>query len=487
NTGDLGFFDDEGYLFLVGRSREVINRGGEKITPRQVDEVLLEHPAIAEAVTFAAPHPTLGEDVAAAVVLRPRAKATAKQLRQYAKTRLDNFKIPRQILFLKQIPKGPTGKVKRIGLAAKLGLASGADVPARVGPRSPLEKALAELWAEVLDLEQVGIHDDFFALGGDSLRAVHLLTSIHEKFRVEVEFSRIFDGLTVAEVARDIERLNDVDQQSRPASGIVRMPRPDGLASASIAQERLCELHHALPNLPFFNNLNALRFTSPLDVALLERSINEIIRRHEILRTTFTVQRGQCMQVIAPHLSLPLVFHDLKALNRSKKESLAHKLLQQEALHSFDLAKGPLIRTCLLRLDKREQLLLISTHQTIFDGWSLRVFIDELVRIYSAFSMQKDSPLPSTPIQFADFAQWQRDWQSNPEMVAQLGYWRERLRDPLPSMRLAISPAKRRTKRQIDDLRTVRRAWTLPASLTEAARRFSRQQGGTLFMTLVAA
>ena len=155
NTGDLGCFDDDGYLFLVGRSREVINRGGEKITPRQVDEVLLEHPAVAEAVTFAVPHPTLGQDIAAAVVLRPRAKTTGKQLRHYAKDRLADFKIPRRILFAREIPKGPTGKVKRIDLAAKLGIADSADLSGRVDARTPLEKMLAEIWAEVLHLEQV--------------------------------------------------------------------------------------------------------------------------------------------------------------------------------------------------------------------------------------------------------------------------------------------------------------------------------------------
>jgi acyl-CoA synthetase (AMP-forming)/AMP-acid ligase II/acyl carrier protein len=483
-TGDLGFFDDEHYLFLVGRSREVINRGGEKITPREVDEVLLEHPAVAEAVTFAAPHPTLGEDVAAAVVLRPRAKATAKQLRRYAKARLAAFKIPRQVLFVKEIPKGPTGKVKRVGLATKLGLASSADISrVLVAPRSSLEKVLAEVWAEVLDLEQVGIHDDFFALGGDSLMAAHLLTSIYEKLRLEIDVAGFFDGPTVAEVARHIEQLNDVDQQSRPASSIVRVPRLNGLAPASIAQEHLWELHHALPNLPFFNILYALRLTSPLNVVLLERSINEIVRRHEILRTTFAVQGGQSVQLIAPHLSLPLALNDLKALSRSKKESLGHKILQEEAFHSFDLAKGPLIRVRLLRLGNREHLLLISTHQAICDGWSLGVFVEELVSLYDAFSVQKESPLAPAPIQFADFAQWQRAWRSHPGMLAQLAYWREQLCGPLPSMRLAVS----RAKRQIDDLRTARRAWALPASLAEAARRFSRQQGGTLFMTLVAA
>lgn len=483
-TGDLGFFDADNYLFLAGRSREMINRGGEKIAPRQVDEVLLEHPAVAEAVTFAAPHPTLGEEVAAAIVLRPRTKATAKELRQYAKARLAAFKIPRQILFVKEIPKGPTGKVKRLGLAAKLGLASGSDSASIfVAPRNALEKALAGVWAEVLHLEKVGIHDDFFALGGDSLMAAQLLTSLSQKLNREVDLSRFFDGPTVAEVARGIKRHDGASEARRFASRIVPLPRPNRRAPASIAQERLWHLHQALPDLPFFNVVKALRVTSPLDPALLERSINEIVRRHEILRTTFAIERGQCVQVIAPHLVLALAFHDLKRLSRSKKEAAAHHLLQQEALHSFDLMNGPLIRVGLLHLDDREQLLLITVHQAICDGWSLGVLAEELATLYEAFLVQKESPLAPLPIQFADFARWQRAWRSHPEMRAQLTFWRQRLRGPLPSMRLPVAPATR----PIDDLRTARRPWGLPASLAEAARRFARQEGGTLFMALVAA
>jgi acyl-CoA synthetase (AMP-forming)/AMP-acid ligase II/acyl carrier protein len=484
-TGDLGFFDEDGYLFLAGRIKEVINRGGEKIAPTQVDEVLLEHPAVAEAATFAVPHPTLGEDVAAAVVLRARAKATAQQIRQYAKTRLVAFKVPRQVLFVEQIPKGPTGKVKRVELAAKLGVASGAEsAPPFVAPRNSLEEALAGIWAEVLHLEKVGIHDDFFALGGDSLMAAHLLTSIFEKCHLEVELSRFFDRPTVAEVARDIKRLKQAVQTAGPASTILRTRRrPNGLAPASIAQERLWELHHALPGLPFFNILHVLRLTSPIDVALLERSINEIVRRHEILRTTFTFRRGRCVQIIASELIVPLVFHDLDTLGRSKKQTLADKLLQEQALQTFDLAKGPLIRSCLLRLDEREHLLLIAAHQAICDGWSLGVLVDELVTLYDDFSEQKASSLAPLRIQFCDFARWQRAWRSHPEMRAQLAYWREQLRGPLPSMRFGVA----RAKRPIDDLRTARRALALPASLTDAARRFGRQEGGTLFMTLVAA
>ena len=175
-TGDVGFFDEEGYLFLTGRSREMINRGGEKIAPRQVDEVLLEHPAVAEVVTFAIPHPTLGEDVAAAVVLRPRAKVTSKDLRQFARVRLAEFKIPREVLFVEEIPKGPTGKILRVGLAARLGLGSGTEgSPAYVAPGTTLQKALAEVWAEIFHLQKIGIHDDFFALGGDLLLATRVL------------------------------------------------------------------------------------------------------------------------------------------------------------------------------------------------------------------------------------------------------------------------------------------------------------------------
>src|SRR5262249_45044798 len=159
----------------------------------------LEHPAVAEAATFAVPHHTLGEDVAAAVVLRPRAKVTPKDLRQFARARLAEFKIPREVLFVKEIPKGPTGKIQRIGLAARLGLGSGTKgSPAYVAPATTLEKALAEVWAGILHLQKIGIHDDFFALGGDSLMATRVLIRLHEITQFEIEISSIFETPTIA-------------------------------------------------------------------------------------------------------------------------------------------------------------------------------------------------------------------------------------------------------------------------------------------------
>jgi acyl-CoA synthetase (AMP-forming)/AMP-acid ligase II len=483
-TGDLGFFDDDGYLFLTGRIREIINRGGEKVAPKEVDEVLLEHPAVAEVVTFPVPHATLGEDVASAVVLRPDAVVTPKDIRQFAIGRIADFKVPRQVFIVREIPKGPTGKVQRIGLAAQLGLATGAALPrAFVAPRTPLEKALAKRWAELLQVEQIGIHDDFFASGGDSLLATHILGHVYETTQVELEVSRFFKAPTVAEVALYLERLIQAGQGLRRSTPVVRVPRENEVMPASIAQERLWELQQALPGLPYFNILYALQLKSPCDVAVLEQSINEIVRRHEILRTTFAIVESRYVQVIAPQLTVPLAFKDLHKLRRSRRETAARELVREELLHCFDLARGPLLRARLVRLAERTHLLLIAMHAIIEDGWSLGVLINELATLYDAFSAGRASPLTPLPIQYADFAYWQRHWRSYPDVVAQLAYWREQLRDPLPVIKLATG----RPRRTVDEFGTARREVALPAKLSEAAKRFSQREGVTLFMTLLAA
>jgi acyl-CoA synthetase (AMP-forming)/AMP-acid ligase II len=480
-TGDLGYFDADGYLFLTGRIREMINRGGEKVTPQEVEAVLLQHPAVADAVTFAVPHPTLGEDVAAAIVLRSGTTATPNDIRQFAMGRIADFKVPRQLVVVAQIPKGPTGKVQRIGLSDKLGLASTRRRQAFVAPRTPLESSLAKRWAEILRVEQVGIHDDFFASGGDSLLASRALSHIYDLTQIELEVSRFFEAPTVAEVAHHLERL--IDAGRAVPSAIVRVPRDNGVAPASIEQERLLKLQLALEDVPLFNVLYALRLTSPCDAAVLERSINEIVRRHDMLRTTFAVIDDEYVQVIAPQLAVPLAFDDLRALSQSEKQPAVQKLLSWEALHAFDLANGPLIRARLVRLGERTSLLLIAMHGIIQDGWSLGVLINELVAHYDAFAAGKPSPLAPLPIQFADFAQWQRQWWSYPEIAAQLTYWREQLRDPLPVLRLA--PGRRTGKAY--DFHTAQRKVMLPVRLSEAAKELSLREGVTLFMTLIAA
>ena len=483
-TGDCGFFDDDGYLFLVGRSKEIINRGGEKIAPREVEEVLLEHPEVVEAVAFAVPHPTLGEDVASAVVLRPDAAVTTKDIRQFVIGRIADFKVPREVIIVRELPSGPTGKPQRLGLAAKLYTGSAVPSPHTfIGPRTPLERVLAKHWAEILRVEQVGVHDNFFASGGDSLSVAQVLACFYEITHVEVEVSRFFEAPTVAEMARHLETLIQSDQAGRPSPVIARVPRETEMP-ASPAQERLWRLQQALPGIPLFNILYALRLMSAFDAALLEQSLNEIVRRHEILRTTFAVDDRGCVQIIAPQLAVRLTFDDLHGLSESETDGVGHEILQDEALHSFDLAHGPLLRVRLVRLTEREHLLLLTMHQIICDGRSLGVLANELTALYDALSGRRTEPLTTPSIQYADFAFWQRHWQSHPDVAAQLGYWREQLRAPLPVMKLAETSPKRQA---IDVFRTARRDLELPASLLEAAKRFSRREGGTLFMALVAA
>ena len=243
------------------------------------------------------------------------------------------------------------------------------------------------------------------------------------------------------------------------------------------------QLKNVLPELPFFNVLYVLRVTSPCDVAILERSINEIVRRHEILRTTFTAVDGRCVQVIAPELIVPLRFDDLQTLPPLKIEAAVQELVREDLSHSFVLERSPLICTRLVRLAERSHLLLIAMAGVIEDGWSLGVLVNELATLYEAFSAGRASPLAPLPIQYADFADWERRWRSYPSIVAQLTYWEEQLRDPLPVIKLNGG----RRKRKIDHFTTARRPVALPATLSEAAKNFSQREGVTLFMTLMAA
>jgi acyl-CoA synthetase (AMP-forming)/AMP-acid ligase II len=217
-TGDEGYLDEEGYLYLTGRLKEIINRGGEKISPREVDEVLLEHPAVAQAVTFALPHPVLGEDVGAAVVLREWGAVNGADLRRFAAARLAHFKVPREILVLEELPKGPTGKLQRIGLAERLGLTAPLG-PSTIGgtyspPGTPLEHGLCEIWQQVLGIPQIGVHDNFLALGGHSLLATQAISRIRQTLHVEVALSLFLQIPTVAELAEAIVLLQT--GESRP-------------------------------------------------------------------------------------------------------------------------------------------------------------------------------------------------------------------------------------------------------------------------------
>ena len=207
-TGDQGYMDGEGYLFLTGRLKELINRGGEKIAPREVDEALLDHPAVKQAVAFAVPHPVLGEEVAAAVVLEAGADDTESALRRFAAMKLADFKVPRRIIIVDEIPKGPTGKLQRIGLAQKLGVTAeelSATRPPFVKPATATEQVLAQTWKSVLKVERVGRDDHFFQLGGDSILAARVPVAIKDALGIELEMIAFFETPLLREMAKAID------------------------------------------------------------------------------------------------------------------------------------------------------------------------------------------------------------------------------------------------------------------------------------------
>ena len=485
-TGDEGFVDTDGYLFITGRFKEMINRGGEKIAPQEVDDVLMAHPAVAQAVTFAMPDVRLREEIAAAVVLRPHVSATETEIRQFVAARLAAFKVPRRVLIVDDLPQGAIGKLRRMGLAETLGLVEHHSVPFTpppdsTAPRTVVEEILVGLWTQVLGLECVGIHDDFFEIGGDSLLATQVLSRVRGALQIEITLSAFFEAPTVARLAVYIEAAHRA-AQSVPAPPIAPTPR-QGPAPLSVAQEQVWRLDHALPGTPLFNLRYAMRLTGVLNVAALEQSVHEILRRHEALRTTFPTVDEQPVQAIAPAPRPTLTVQDLQELPLTTREVETQWLVWQEAGKPFDLARDLLLRVRLLRLGVHEHILLVTTHHIVSDGWSLGVFMRELVALYQAFSTGAPSPLAEPPIQYADFAHWQHQWRHSEAMAAQLAYWQHQLRPPLPVLALPTDRPRGATV----SFRTARQTLRLPEDLSAALKNLSRREGSTLFITLVAA
>jgi amino acid adenylation domain-containing protein len=467
-TGDQGRLDDEGYLFISGRTKEILNRGGEKISPREIDEALLEHPAVAEALAFAVPDARLGEDVAAAVVLKPGTAASEAELREFASRRLADFKVPRRIVLLDELPKGPTGKPQRIGLAAKLGLDRPTEPRAEaenIAPRTASEELVARLWREVLGRERCGVRDNFLDSGGDSLLAAQLLARLAEAAGAAPSLLFLFENPTIEALAAW------VDAEGGAGVAAIAHDSSGGEAPLSFGQRRFWFLDQYEGDRAAYIQRSAFRLRGRLDVAALRRALDRIVERHEVVRTTYRARGGEPYPVVeAPR---PV---ELKIVEAGSIEEV-RALAAAESQRRFDLTRDLMLRATLVRLAPEDHVLLYTRHHIASDGWSQEVFVRELATLYGG------AALPELPIQYGDFARWQQMRCGTGAWDREIDYWKAKLAGSPPLLPL---PADRpRPPRQ--SFTGERETFALPGELVRRIEQVARSEQATPFMALAAA
>ena len=425
-TGDLGYFDDDGHLFLRGRVKDLIHRGGEKFAPVQIDLAVEALAGVRAAAAFGIPHPTLGEEVAVAVVRDDDATIDEAEILEHVRRRLGPKGAPRVVHFVDDLPRTDSGKVRRSELSRMLGL----DWPAVSSPvdsvpgdaaqeLSPIEGALANLWSTVLRLKSVGVSDDFFLLGGDSLRGVRLLAGVKSVFDVELSLDVLLrDAATVAGMARAIEaarsRASGSDRRAPDSGGqglSKRIPQRQerGASMLSDTQLRMWFLARLDPHSAAYNECRVYRLMGDLDPAVLEQSVRYLVRRHEILRTTYVLVDDEPRQLVHQESQVDVHTIDLRATPVEDQDEALRRLLLPWATKAFDHESGPLLRCVLVRLGEREHVFLRVWHHIVSDGWSGAVFNREFSAAYRAFVKGHEPKLLPLPLQYADYALWQRE------------------------------------------------------------------------------
>ncbi|HEX7242719.1 MAG TPA: condensation domain-containing protein, partial [Longimicrobiaceae bacterium] len=379
------------------------------------------------------------------------------------------------LVFLDEIPRTPNGKTDRGRLPAPDASAAAA---AYVAPRGPTEEALAGIWAEVLGTERVGAEDNFFELGGHSLLAMRLVSRVRAVLGVEIPVRLVFDAQTVAELA---ERIGGGAAAGPGLPPLVPVDR-SGPLPLSFAQERLWFLHRLAPESVAYNVPATLRLRGPLDAAALGRALGALVERHESLRTVFPVAGGEPVQEVLPSDGFSLPVDDLAALPAGEREAEAARRARAVGEGPFDLERGPLFRAALLRLDAEDHVLALAMHHVVSDGWSMGVLFRDLDALYGAFSRGEPSPLAPLPVQYADFAVWQREWLRGETLEAQLGFWREQLRGAPPLLELPTD----HPRPQAAGGRRGTHPLAIPGALVGELRALSRAAGATLFMTALA-
>ncbi|HEY6322916.1 MAG TPA: amino acid adenylation domain-containing protein, partial [Thermoanaerobaculia bacterium] len=480
-SGDRGRWLADGRLEFLGRVDRQVKVRGFRIEVEEIEAQLLAQAGVREAVVVLRQAGGGEEGLAAYWVPAGEPAVAAAELREALGRRLPEPMLPRWWTQLPALPLTANGKVDRRALPAP---AADEPAPEWEGARTPVEEIVAGIWCEVLGLARVGVADDFFTLGGHSLLATQVASRLLLAFGVELPLATLFERTTLAALAAEIETLlRGATAGSAAAVPPIRPQPRTGSLPLSFAQQRLWFIDQLEPGSPAYNLASAHRAIGSLDAAALRSSFGDLVARHETLRTVFTggedgpVQRiGSPWQVVLPYL-------DLSPLGDAVRRAEAERLIEAEVLRPFDLARGPLLRTALLRLAPAEHVLVVNLHHIAGDGWSAGVLVRELATVYEARCQGRPSPLPALPIQYADFAAWQRRWLSGAVRESQLTYWQQRLAGASPVLALPTD----RPRPAVQSFRGSSVRFILPPTLAAALQTSCRRGGVTSYMFLLGA
>jgi amino acid adenylation domain-containing protein/non-ribosomal peptide synthase protein (TIGR01720 family) len=475
-TGDLARALPDGLLEYLGRIDQQVKIHGFRIEPGEIEAALLRHPGVREAAVVA--REDAPGDVRLVAYCAPRGEGwgTDPELRRWLAERLPEPLLPATFVRLDALPLTPSGKLDRRALPAPARPEEA--VPA--SSRGLVEPLVAQIWAEVLGARGFGPHDSFFDLGGQSLLAMRVVARLRAALGVEIELRDLFATPTVAGLAQAVERA--LHRTAAPeAPPLVPTPR-DGDLPLSFAQQRLWFLAQLDPRSVAYNLPTAVRLPEEVEPAALAWALREVVRRHEALRTRFENREGAPIQVIDPPSPAPLPLVDLAGLPARERGRELERLAVHEAARPFDLEAGPVLRVTLLQLARVEHVLLATMHHIASDAWSMEILHAELAASYRAALCGRTPALPELPVQYADFARWQRGWLQGEVLAHQIAYWRERLAGAPAVLELPTD----RPRQAVQGDRGAGRHLALSAESSDRVRRLGRQQGATLFMTLLA-
>ncbi len=499
-TGDLVRRRADGVLEFLGRADFQVKIRGFRIELGEIEEALARSPRVRQAVVLArVAEGAAGPQLAAYVVPAPGGAPTLAELREFLAASLPDYMLPSALAVLDAFPLTPNGKIDRRALAQIA--PERHAVAERAAPRTPLEGFLAELWSETLGLDTAsfGVDDNFFELGGSSITGAILINRLQETLREGIRVVALFNAPTIGGLAAHVVAGHPNAVARIWGAGALETGSGGGREGASwmaiepggwregeplplsFSQERLWFFEQMEPGSPVYHIPAVFRLTGRLGVAALEASLGEVVRRHAALRTAFSISGGQPVQTVSPPASLRLPMIDLGALPRERREAAARSLATGLTLQPFDLGSGPLLRAALLRLEPEEHVTVFVVHHIVSDGWSMGVLVREVAALYGALVQGRPSPLPDLPIQYPDYALWQRRWLSDERLEDEISFWKRTLAGA-PVLELPTDHPRPPVQTYLGS----QEPFFFPADLVRAIKGLGLSEGSTLFMTLLA-